>query len=278
MASSLWSGALSFGLVNVPIQLVTATQDREVRFHQLHDRDGVRIQTRRVCPADGEEVPFDRVARGYEVAKEHYVTVTDDELDSLAPKKTHTIDLEAFVGLAEIDPVRFDHAYYVLPQGDSTATQRAYRLLQQVMAETGRVALGRFVLRAKEYLVAIRPLGKVMVLHTMVFEDELVPRLDLLGPEADETPVESRQLEAMGELIGALSSPFEPERYPNRRRDAVLALIEQKVAGEETISAPEPPTPEPVPDLMAALEATLRDVRAREPAPKQAEATRRDLV
>jgi DNA end-binding protein Ku len=264
MARSLWTGSLSFGLVNVPVQLVTALRDRGVHFHQLHDADGVRITTVRVCPADGEQVPYDEVVRGYEVESGRYVTVSDEELEALAPERTRTIDIEEFVDLADIDPLRLDHPYYLLPQGEGGGTQRAYKLLQQVMADTGKVAIGRFVLRAKEYLVAVRAVADVMLLHTMVFDDEVNPRddyRDLLGDTSD--GVDERQLKAMRALIDELSASFDPERYGNQQRDRVLAMIERKAEGEEIVRQPEPPEPEPVPDLMAALEATLSEVRAK---------------
>src|SRR5437660_7613189 len=202
MPRSLWTGSLSFGLVNVPVQLVTALRDRDVHFHQLHDADGVRISTVRMCPEDGEQVPYDEVVRGYEVADGHYVTVSDEELESLAPERTRTIDIEEFVDLAGIEPLRLDHPYYLLPQGDGGGTQRAYKLLQQVLADSGKVAVGRFVLRAKEYLVAIRAIDDVMLLHTMVFDDEVNSPDDyreLLG--ATEEDVDKRQLKAMRALI-----------------------------------------------------------------------------
>ena len=264
MPRSLWTGSLSFGLVNVPVQLVTALRDRDVHFHQLHDADGVRISTVRVCPEDGEQVPYDEVVRGYEVADGQYVTVSDEELESLAPERTRTIDIEEFVDLAEIEPLRLDHPYYLLPQGEAGGVQRAYKLLQQVMSETGKVAIGRFVLRAKEYLVAIRAAEDVMLLHTMVFDDEVNPPdryQDLLG--ATDEPIDKRQLKAMRALIEEVSSPFEPARYENRQRDRILALIERKAAGEDIVRQPEPPEPEPVPDLMAALAATLSEVRGK---------------
>jgi DNA end-binding protein Ku len=262
MPRSLWSGSLSFGLVNVPVQLVTALRDRDVHFHQLHDADGARIRTVRFCPEDEQEVSYDEIVRGYEVSDGRYVTVTDEELEAIAPERTRTIDIEEFVDLADIDPLRLDHPYYLLPQGEGGGTQRAYRLLQQVMAESDKVAIGRFVLRAKEYLVAIRSAGELMLLQTMVFDDEINPRDDyreLIG----EAKVDSRQLKAMNALIDELSASFDPARYENRQRDRTLELIERKAAGEEIVRQPEPPEPEAVPDLMAALEATLSEVRSK---------------
>src|SRR5437588_7187257 len=201
MPRSLWTGCLSFRVVNVPVQLVTALRDRAVHFHPRHDADGVRISTVRMCPEDGEQVPYDEVVRGYEVADGQYVTVSDEELESLAPERTRTIDIEEFVDLADIEPLRLDHPYYLLPQGEAGGAQRAYKLLQEVMADTGKVAIGRFVLRAKEYLVAIRAAGDVMLLHTMVFDDEVNPPgnyRDLLGPADEE--IDKRQLKAMRTL------------------------------------------------------------------------------
>ena len=266
MPRSLWTGSLSFGLVNVPVQLATALQDLDVHFHQLHDADGARIRTVRVCPEDGEEVPYEEVARGYEVEDGRYVTVSDEELEALAPERTRTIDIEEFVELDEVDPLRLDRPYYLLPMGDGGGGQRAYKLLQQVMAETKSVAIGRFVLRAKEYLVAIRAVGDVMLLHTMVFDDEINAPEDYAGllGEAASAEVDGRQLKAMRALIEELTSPFEPDRYENHQRARMLELIEQKASGEEVVRQPEGPEPEAVPDLMAALEATLSEVRSRD--------------
>src|SRR6476660_8789544 len=177
MPRSIWTGAISFGLVNVPVKLYSAVSKKTVRFHQLHETDGVRIQQKRVCPADGEEVPFDQIVKGYEITPDQYVVVTPEELEAIEPRKTKTIDIEDFVDLEDIDPIFYDHPYYLLPD---KGAGKAYGLLLEAMRESGKVAIARVVLRSKEQLVAIRPAaGDVLTMETMIFHDEVVPADDL---------------------------------------------------------------------------------------------------
>jgi DNA end-binding protein Ku len=253
---SIWSGAISFGLVNVPVKLYSAVSRKAVRFHQLHDKDGVRIQQKRICPEDGEEVPYDNVVKGYEIAPGQHVVVTPEELEALDPKKTRTIDIEDFVELDQIDPIYFDHPYYLLPD---KGADKAYNLLLQAMRESGRVAIARIVIRQKEHLTAIRPTEDVMTMATMLFGDEVVsPRqIDELP---DETETSDRELEMARQLIDSLSSDFEPDRYRDEYRERVLDLIERKAEGEEIAVQPAE-EPERVPDLMAALEASVKAAR-----------------
>ena len=171
MARSIWRGAISFGLVNVPVKLYSAVSKKTVRFNQLHDADGVRIQQKRVCPADGEEVPYENIVKGYEIAPDKYVVITPEELEALDPKKTRTIDIEDFVDLDDIDPLYYEHPYYLVPD---TGAAKAYRLLLEALRDTNKVAIARVVLRSKEYLTAIRPAGDVLTMETMLFADELV--------------------------------------------------------------------------------------------------------
>src|ERR687886_2882717 len=172
MPRSIWSGAISFGLVNVPVKLYSAVSRKTVRFHQLHDQTGVRIQQKRVDPTTGEEVPYEHVVKGYELAPDRYVVISPEELEALDPEKTRTIDIEDFVDLDDIDPVYYDHPYYLVPD---TGANKAYGLLMNAMKESGKVAIARVVLRSKEQLVAIRPAGDVLMMETMVFHDEVVP-------------------------------------------------------------------------------------------------------
>src|SRR5438270_13114517 len=171
MPRSIWTGAINFGLVNVPVKLYSAVSKKTVRFHQLHASDGVRIQQKRLCPADGEEVPWDDIVKGYEISPDRYVVITSEELEALDPKKTKTIDIEEFVDLEEIDPLYYDHPYYLLP-GQGAA--KPYKLLADAMADAGKVAIARGVLRTKEQLVASRPLGEVLAMATMNFAGEAV--------------------------------------------------------------------------------------------------------
>jgi DNA end-binding protein Ku len=259
MPRSIWSGAISFGLVNVPVKLYSAVSRKTVRFHQLSAKTGTRIQQKRVDPSTGDEVAFDDIVKGYELTKESYVVVTPDELDALDPERTRTIDIEDFVDQAEIDPVYYDHPYYLAPD---KGAGKAYRLLLDAMRESGKVAIARVVLRSKEQLVAIRPAGNALMMETMVFHDEVVApdSIDELPEEAD-GKTSDRELKMAQQLIDSLSSEFEPERYHDEYREKVLDLIERKAQGEEIATQPEAPEPARVPDLMAALEASLAAVK-----------------
>jgi DNA end-binding protein Ku len=256
----MWSGAISFGLVNVPIKLYSAVSKKTVRFHQLNGETGNRIAQKRTDSVTGEEVPYENLVKGYELTRDSYVLINPDELDALDPEKSRTIDIEDFVDLTEIDPIYYDHPYYLVPDKGAA---KAYGLLLNAMQESGRVAIARVVLRSKEQLVAIRPArdGSVLMMETMIFADEVVPREDLDGlPEADELKVSERESQMAQQLIESLVTDFEPSRYKDEYREKVLELIEAKAAGAEIVAQPEAPQPTAVPDLMAALEASLAAV------------------
>jgi DNA end-binding protein Ku len=260
MARSIWSGAISFGLVNVPVKLYSAVSRKTVRFHQLNSKTGHRIAQKRVDSATNDEVPYEDIVKGYELTKESYVVITPDELDALDPEKTRTIDIEDFVDLADIDPVYYDHPYYLVPDKGAA---KAYGLLLGAMEESGKVAIARVVIRSKEQLVAIRPApGNVLMMETMIFADEVVApaEIDEL-PEPKELKASERELQMAQQLIDSLSSDFEPEKYRDEYREKVLGLIERKASGEEIAVQPEAPQPKQVPDLMAALEASLAAVK-----------------
>jgi DNA end-binding protein Ku len=261
MPRAIWSGAISFGLVNVPVKLYSAVSRRSVRFHQLHEETGVRIQQKRVDPSTGDEVPYERIVKGYEIGPDRYVVITPDELDSLDPAKTRTIDIEDFVDLEQIDPIYFDHPYYLVP-GPGAA--KAYALLHAAMEQAGRVAIARVVIRSKESLVAIRPSGRVLTMETMLFEDEVVSpdALDEL-PEGKDTKATKRELAMAEQLIDSLSGDFDPGKYRDTYRDRVLEMIERKAEGEEIAVQPPAEEPKKVPDLMSALEASLAAVKQR---------------
>ena len=260
MPRSMWSGAISFGLVNVPVKLYSAVNRKTVRFHQLNGKTGHRIAQKRVDAATNEEVQYEDIVKGYELTKERYVVITPDELDALDPEKTRTIDIEDFVDLSEIDPIYYDHPYYLVPDKGAA---KAYGLLLQAMQESGKVAVARVVLRSKEQLVAIRPApGGVLMMETMIFADEVVSPDDIDDlPEAKDLKVSDREVKMAQQLIDSLSSDFEPEKYHDEYREKVLELIERKAAGEEIAVQPEAPEPKKVPDLMAALEASLAAVK-----------------
>jgi DNA end-binding protein Ku len=272
MARAIWSGAISFGLVNVPVKLYTATSPKSVRFHQLSAKTGARIKQKRVDASTGEEVAFEDIVKGYELAPDRYVTIGPDELDALDPKATRTIDIEEFVDLSEIDPIYYDHNYYLAPTAGGV---KAYRLLLDAMGEAGKVGLGRVVLRSKQQLCALRPTGSVLTLTTMLFGDEVLTpdRLDELDAIGDADASE-RELRMAQQLIASLSGSFEPEKFRDEYRERVLELIERKASGEEIAVIPESPEPAAAPDLMAALEASLAAVRSDDPEPEPAAQTK----
>jgi DNA end-binding protein Ku len=257
MARSIWSGSISFGLVNVPVKLYTAVARKTVHFHQLHDADGSRIQQKRFCAADGEEVPYEHIVKGYEVSAGRYVVVDPAELESLDPKKTRLIEIEQFVDSAEIDPILYDQPYYLAP---AAGAAKAYRLMLDAMRDAGRVAIARVVLRQKEHLVALRATDEVLIMATLVFADEVVPPSTLDELTDAEVEVSERELKVARQLIEMLSGPFDATEYRDDYREAVLALIERKVTGEQVAVAPPPPQPPAAPDLMAALQASVEAV------------------
>ena len=266
MPSAIWSGSVGFGLVQVPVKLITATRSRDVSFNQLEEGTGARIRYKKVSDATGEEVTPDRIQKGYEISKGKYVVVEADELASLAPKASHTIDIEEFIDLSEIDPVYFEQPYYLVPDEKG---KKAYRLLVDAMSELNKVAIGRIVIRAKERLVAIRPLDGLLCVETMRYADEVVAR-DGLAPEDIE--VGEREVAMARQLIESLAvDQFEPEKFRDEYREQVLDLVERKAAGEEIVAQPDSEAPAKVLDLVAALEASLEKAAgARERHPSQA--------
>ena len=249
---------MSFGLVNVPVKLTTATSPKDVRFHQLHDEDGGRIQQRRVCSIDGEEVEYNEIVKGYDLGGGRYVKIEPEELASIDVEATRNIDIEEFVDLVEIDPVFFEKSYYLVPEGRA---EKPYALLVETMQRTGKVALGRFVLRTKQYLAALRARDGVLVLSTMLYADEVIDPGELEVPTTADTAPSKKELDMAVQLVESLSAPFDPAKYHDDYREKVLALIEAKADGE--IITPPAPSDEPAPvvDLMAALEASLERAR-----------------
>jgi DNA end-binding protein Ku len=263
MPRSIWTGAISFGLVTVPVKLYSAINRKNVRFHQLNGKSGVRIAQKRVDPASGEEVAYDDIVKGYEIAQDRYVVIEPGELEALAPKKTKTIEIEDFVELAQIDPIFYDHPYYLAP-GPGGA--KPYRLLLEAMAETGRVAIARVVIRSKEQLVALRPMRDALGMATMIFADEVLPAdsIDEIA-EVREIKTTKRELDIAKQLVESLAGDFEPDKYSDSYREQVLDMIERKAQGEHIAVQPEPEEEgTPAPDLMGALKASLEAVRARE--------------
>jgi DNA end-binding protein Ku len=259
--NAIWTGSISFGLVTVPVRMISATRSQDVRFHQLEEGTGSRIRLKRISEKTGEEVTNDRIVKGFELEKDKYVIIEAEEIASLKPKATRQIEIEDFVDLADIDPVFFEQPYYLIPDKDNA---KAYRLLAEVMEDLGKVAIGRFVLRSKEALVAIRPVDGALVLETMRFADEVlaIDREQPLAEPASE-PTE-REKEMARQLVNSLTAEFDPTKYHDEYREELLALIDKKAAGEEIVAATSTEEPAKVLDLMAALEASLARAGAKQ--------------
>jgi DNA end-binding protein Ku len=259
MARAIWSGAISFGLVNIPVKLYSAVRKKTVRFHQLDSADNTRIQQKRVNPNTGEDVPYEQLVKGYELSPDRYVVVRPEELESVEPQKTRTIDIEDFVELEQIDPIYYDHPYYLAP---AEGAAKAYALLLQAMKESGKVGIARVVIRSKEQLVAIRPAEDLLLMETLLFGDEVVPpkelgELDTVG----EVEAGKREVKMAEQLIESLATDFDPDRYRDTYRERVLELIERKAEGHEVAIQAAPEAPAEVPDLMAALEASIASAK-----------------
>jgi DNA end-binding protein Ku len=264
---AIWSGSISFGLLNVPVKLYSAVSKQTVRFKELREGDGSRIRHKRVAESDGKEVPYEKIVKGYEYAPDQYVVLTREELAELEPQRSRAIEIQDFVDLDDIDPIYFEQPYYL---GPDKGAERAYALLVQALKESRKVAVARFVLRNKEHLAAIRAMGDVLTLTTMRFHDEVNSPKDLDGEvfeEAKPKKPEKRELEMAKQLIESLTSDFKPDQYRDEYREELLDLLERKAAGKEVVSAPtEEPKPTKAPDLMAALEESLAAVKGEEAA------------
>ena len=277
MARPIWSGSVSFGLVNIPVKLFSAVSRKNVRFNQIEASTGARIKQKRVSSVTGEEVDYAEIVKGYELPSGEYVTIAPEELDALDPEAVKTIDLQEFVDLVDIDPVFYDSPYYLAPSPD---TQKPYKLLVTAMEEAGKVGIAKFVMRSKQYLAAIRPVDGRLMLSTMVYADELVaPTAVELFDGLDDVEVTDRELGMARQLISSLEADFEPEKFSDTYRLAVLEMIDRKVAGEETIiAAPAEEEMGSVVDLMAALEASVAEAkkaRTRHPTAKAESATKK---
>ena len=260
MPRAIWSGSISFGLLNVPVKLYSAVSKQTIRFRELREGDGSRVRHKRVAEEDGEEVPYEKVVKGYEISPEQYVVMTRDELEELDPQKTRAIEIKDFVDLEEIDPIYFEQPYYL---GPDKGAEKAYALLTKAMRDEGKVGIARFVLRNKEHLAALRPMGDVLTLTTMRFADEVVPagELEEVTPE-DGRKLDKREVDMAKQLIESLASDFEAEKYRDEYREELLSLIERKAQGKKIAVQPsEEPKPTKAPDLMAALEESLAAVK-----------------
>ena len=264
MPRSIWTGAISFGLVTVPVKMYSSVSRKTVRFHQLNGKTGVRIQQKRVDPSTGDEVNYEDIVKGFELTPDRYVVIEPGELEALDPKKTKAIEIEDFVALDEIDPIYYDHPYYLAP-GPGGA--KPYKLLLEAMRETGRVAIATVVIRSKQQLVAVRPMGDdVLGMATMVFPDEIIDPTGIEELAAlDDVEIKAQELKIAEQLIDSLAGPFDSDKYRDTYREEVLELIDRKAQGEHIAVQPEAEEDDAeVPDLMSALKASLDAVRARD--------------
>ncbi len=261
MARGLWSGTLSFGLVAVPVRMVSAVRDRDIHFHEIDAQTGERIEIRRICEKDEEGVPWEQIGHGYELDGKQ-VILSSEELAAAAPERTRTIEIEQFVDLNAIDPAHFNHAYFLLADSESEGVIRAYRLLRDAMSSTAQVAIGRVVLRSKEYLVAVRERDGLLSLTTMLFADEIRDPASIPAvPSAPANAPRRGEINQAVAIIDAMTRDFDPTRYEDYHRKRLLKIIQAKRrTGEVKIPALEP-EPDPVPDLMAALKESLARVK-----------------
>jgi DNA end-binding protein Ku len=283
MARAIWSGSISFGLLNVPVKLYSAVARRNIALREIRDSDSARIKHRRVAEGTDEEVPYDHIIKAFEITPGQYVPIGKDEMSALAPEKTRAVDVLAFVDLEEIDPIYFDSPYYL---GPADGAEKAYSLLAKAMAASGKVAIARFVFRNKEHLAAIRTSGDALTLTTMRFADEVVSPDELEDVLPEQAPkVAKKEQEMAQQLIDSLSTEFEPGAYRDEYREQLMSLIERKAEGKEiVVSESEAPEATKAPDLMAALEQSIAAVKGdgggekpakkRKAAPKKSKATK----
>jgi DNA end-binding protein Ku len=255
MARPMWKGSVNFGLVNVPIRMYRAVSPRDIRFHQLHAKDKARIREKRICEAEGVEVPYEDIIKGYEISKGVYVTITPEEIKALAPKGTYAIDIEDFVPEGDIHPLYYDAHYHLVPE---TNAARAYALLSEALKSSGRVGVGRVVLRTKQYTCAVRPNGPGLMLSTMNSVDEVIPLEQIDGMPSHMPKVNARELATAEQLIESLSAPFDPEKFRDVYREQLEEVLKQKAGGMEIRPSPvaEPEYSAPA-NLMDALKKSL---------------------
>jgi len=257
---TIWKGAISFGLVSIPIRVFGATEEKSLRFHQLHAPDGGRIRYQRVCASDGEEVDYGDIVKGYEYEKDHYVTLTDEELDALPVPTARAIEIERFVDADQIDPIYFQKSYYLVPEPTGL---KAYQLLREAMADDDKVALAKVAFRDREHLATLRLRDNVFVLETMYWPDEIrAPAFEELDQRVEVRPQEVKMARS---LIESLSDDFKPEEFSDAYRAALEDLIAKKIQGEEVTHAPEA-EPAKVVDLMEALRASVEAAKSGKPA------------
>jgi DNA end-binding protein Ku len=261
VARAIWTGSLSFGLVNVPVGLFAATQDKTIRFNQFQADTSDRVRQKRVNERTGDEIPFADIVKGYDLGGGEYVIVTPEELEAVEPGSSRTIEISDFVDLDDIDPVYYKAAYYLGPTGE--AAQRPYALLRQAMETSNKVGIATMVLRTKQHLVAVRPTQSVLALETMYFADEVRDPAEEIGGLPEAETFKPRELETAGLLIDSMAVDWDPERYHDTYREEVEELIDRKRQGEVIATGERAAEPAPVVDLMAALQASVDEVRRR---------------
>lgn len=263
---SIWTGAITFGLVTVPVKLYPAVREENISFHLLHDQDHARLKRRMVCSADEKEVHPEHMVKGFEIAPDQYVIIEDSEIEAVQPKRSKTIEIEDFVDLGEIDPLYYDRPYYVVPQETGT---KPYQLLVEAMEKAGKVGIARFVMRNRENLCALRPLKGVLVMETMHFGAEVIP-VDRAADIPSPAKVEERELKMARQLIESLAGSFDPDKYKDEYVQAIRELVEKKAAGEKIVTAPEPEkAPGRTTNLMEALQASLARARSAAKTPER---------
>jgi DNA end-binding protein Ku len=261
MARSIWNGSLSFGLVSVPVELFSATEDKTIHFNQFQAGTSDRIRNKRVNERTGDEVEFSEIVKGYDLGGGEYVLVSPEELESVEPGRTRNIEITDFVDLDEVDPVYYQKSYYLAPKGEQA--ERAYGLLRKAMEDSNKSAVATFVMRGKQYLVTVRPEPRVLVLQTMYFADEVRdPAKEVPGIPVTED-FSDRELKTANMLIESMATDWEPEQYHDTYRERVEDLVERKRAGEEVVVETHPAKPTKVVDLMAALQASVDAARGR---------------
>lgn len=250
---SIWKGTISFGLVNIPIAIGIATQRSDPKFRTLDAEHLQPIKQQLFSPARGDVVAREDTVKGYELSKDHFVVLTDEELESVAVERRRSIDLLAFVEAEDVDPVYYDRTYYLAPQDNA---EKPYALLVEAMKETGKAAIGKIVLSSKEHLVLLRPSGNTLVVELLFYPEDVRSKAEI-EEQMEGVKTTKAELEMASQLVESLSGPFEPDQYENEHKRELVALIERKQAGEEIAIAPESPAPQAVPDLMSALKASL---------------------
>jgi DNA end-binding protein Ku len=256
MPRAIWSGSISFGLVNVPVKMYSAIREQDLHFRQFQEGTDARVRNKRVSEKTGKEVPYEKIVKGYELSKGHYVMVDPEELEAFEPQATKTIDIEDFVSLEEIDPIFFERTYYLAPD-DGEGAKRAYVLLRDAMEDQDKAGIGRVVMRTKQYLAAVRPKDGALALSTMLFHDEVVPVSDIPGIPDKRTKAPPQQVKMAAQIIESLTRKWDPKRYQDTYRERVLEYIERKAEGEEVVVEERTEEEPKVIDLMAALEASL---------------------